>query len=309
MFINNYKKIYKPSILLIIFILLVSGAYKDTVQYLVGSWLTNLYSHGLLLFLVCCYLFYVKWSACRENLVFMGSPIGIALLSIVSLIWLAANLTFVRYVELVSLPLILAALLVSLLGWRQSKGLLFPVLLLLLAGPLLGVLVPVLQNITANLTGLLLEITGITSLVDGVLILVPAGTFEVDTSCSGLNVLTVGLILSLVYSYINQYSTRESLLISLLGILVSIMSNVVRVFIIVVVGNNTQMQHPLVEDHMFLGWVVFTLLFGIFLFLVHRLWPPRVRVEEAFAPPNNNESRDSLFVIDIDLGLDSASQS
>ncbi len=272
MFVEIRKKIQNPSILFLSSIFLLLAIYQSTILKLVKFWLSNENSHSFLLVIVCIYLFHKIWKNQKKHLVITVNVSAYVVLFLLSLIWLFANLTFVKYVELVSLPIILTVLLAGLLGWNASRVYWFPFLLMLLGGPLLSLFIPLLQDVTASMTGLLLDISGVTSMVDGVLILVPAGTFEVDAGCSGLNVLTVGVILSLLYAYINRFNLKGSLLLLVAGTLVSILSNIIRVYIIVVVGNATKMQHSLVEEHGNLGWAVFLLVMGMFLYLVHRYW-------------------------------------
>jgi len=273
MFTQFFNKINKPSCQLALSVFCFFVIYQNSIIKLVQSWKHDWNSHGILLFIVCVYIFYKKWKIHSEKLDIAFSLSGYILLLGLSTVWLFANLTFVEYVELVSLPIILTTIFISLLGWAQSRVFWFPILLMLLSGPLLGLFIPVLQDITAVAAGLALELTGISNIVDGVLIFVPAGTFEVDRGCSGLNVVTVGAILSLLYAYINRFRLKEVVVLLILGLLVSILSNVIRVYIIVVVGNATKMQHSLVHDHGDLGWVVFLIIMGMFLFFVHHYWP------------------------------------
>ena len=243
--------------------------YQTTIKKLAQTWLSEWNSHGLLLAIISVYLFYQIWKKHKSQLLIKINISAYLALLVLSILWLFANLIFVEYVELVILPLIFAVMMAGLLGWRESKIYWFPFLLMLLGGPLLSLLVPVLQDITALLSGLLLAGLGFTIFVDGVLILVPAGTFEVDTGCSGLNVVTVGAILSFLYAYIHRFNLKGTIFLLGAGLLASIISNILRVSIIVVVGNATKMQHPLVNEHENLGWVVFLFVMGIFLYLVH----------------------------------------
>jgi len=302
MFSQIYKKINNPSCLLAISVFCFFALYHNSINNLVQSWMLDWNSHGVLLFIVCVYIFYQTWKRHSNKLDFSFAVSGYIILLGLSVLWLFANLTFIEYVELVSLPIILATLFISLLGWTQSRVFWFPILLMLLSGPLLSIFVPVLQDITAIASGLALELSGISTLVDGVLILVPAGTFEVDTSCSGLNVVTVGTILSLLYAYINHFRLKEGTVLLMFGMLVSILSNIIRVYIIVIVGNATKMQHALVEDHGYLGWIVFSIVFGIFIFVVSRYWTSKVNYENNSAhdllvnksPDNNTPERNYL---------------
>lgn len=270
------KRDYIQSLVLatgVIFFVLI---YFGSIRTLFSTWRLDWNSHGFLLLPLCFYMFYKSWLKNKDTLVVSFSATGFLVLLGLSLVWLLSKLIFVEYVELVSLPLIFLAMLVALYGWQQSRVFWFPVLLMLLGSPLLGLLIPALQNMTANGTGFFLDIIGLSNMVDGVLILVPAGTFEVDRGCSGLNVLTVGAILSLLYAYINEFKIKDAVILLLLGLVVSVTSNIIRVLIIVIVGNASNMQHSLVHDHVHLGWIVFLIFFGTFIFFTHRYYPVKL---------------------------------
>ena len=297
------KKLIHPSYFIAISVVCFFVLYYKSIEILVLSWKKSWNSHGILLAIVCSYLFYKIWMKHKNKLDLSFSVSAYILLFALSVLWLFANLTFVEYVELISLPIILVAIFISLLGWHQSRVFWFPILLMLLSGPLLSVLVPVLQDITAVLSGLALEMTGITNLVDGVLILVPAGTFEVDTGCSGLNVVTVGVILSLIYANINHFRLKEAAVLVVVGVLAAIFSNIIRVYIIIIVGNATNMQHALVKEHGDLGWIVFSVVFGVFIYFVHRYWSQNKRddvsekqgVSESASQQNSSSVRNNII--------------
>jgi EpsI family protein len=55
----------------------------------------------------------------------------------------------------------------------------------------------------------------------------------------------------------------------LLGSAVAFLSNSIRIYIVVLSGHYTQMTHSLIEDHVWLGWVVFSIFYVFFMFMLN----------------------------------------
>lgn len=279
--------------LLILLLLLISSLflYHSSVLRYYHLWLTDDYSHGFLLLAVCIYIFYERW---REQI---SSPVlspdlkfGLPIIGM-SMIWAAASLTFIEKIELISFLLILPLLFIALVGWQKAKPFLFSFLLLLLAAPVVEMFNNIFRLATAILSGFALEITGLTVFIDGYLLQLPVGTFEVDTGCSGIRVVTVGLILALMYTYMNKLNLRLAIIVIGLGFGLSFLSNIIRVYMIVVAGHLTKMQHPWIEDHANLGWFVFGVMMVIYFLLLHRYIPTSQKSVENQIPETVPENR------------------
>lgn len=264
----------------ILSILTLLALYVETVSKVFKLWQDDGYSHGYLLLLIALYLIYKQLQEVNFNLVFSPSLAGIIVLVGISCVWFVARVILVLKIEQISLFLILASFIWAYLGFHQARRFFFPVLLLLLSVPVVELFNVVFQKATAILTGVALGVTGIPAVVEGLLILVPAGTFVVDTSCSGIRVVNVGVVLALLYVYTHRLRTLDSVIFVVLTAGVSFLCNIIRVYIIVIVGNMTNMQHSLVGDHGDLGWFVFAIVISIYLFIVHRYWPHRTREDD-----------------------------
>ena len=263
-----------PSYLILLLIGLYVILYSQTIHKLIILWVegSEAYSHGILLLVISIYFFVKKWLHVRNTLTCTINIFALLALIALSFVWLSARMIYINTIELLTLPFILAAILITAIGWRKAREFMFPVLLLLMALPLFDWIIPLLQKITAVMVGILLGLIDVTAMVEGVLIFVPAGTFEVDGGCSGLNVFLVGIVLSLLYAYISGFNLKESILLLFITIIFSISANIIRVFMIVVAGNLTNMQHPWIEDHVNLGWIVFLVMMGMLFFVVERFW-------------------------------------
>lgn len=85
------------------------------------------------------------------------------------------------------------------------------------------------------------------------------GTFVVEDSCTGLGQHQTAITLALLYGYWTQARVPAVLLYIAIAVLTAFLTNTIRIYTIIVAGHLTEMQHPLVKDHIWLGWALFTL--------------------------------------------------
>jgi len=103
------------------------------------------------------------------------------------------------------------------------------------------------------------------------LIHIPAGSFEVETGCSGLAYFIVSIIISLLFVYDRQISMRRGLVFVLAAMAVAIVANIIRVYIIILSGQLTDMQSYFITgEHVSLGWVIFAIGISVYLWQAGR---------------------------------------
>jgi len=259
-------------VIAVLFIVIV-GLYWDTFFYLVGLWnqiTTGKVTHGWVVVLLC---FMMLWKD-RANLVGLV-PVAdyrvVPLVFVASGIWLASHLIDVRSGQAPALLLVILTLIWASVGSLIFRRLLFPLLFLSLSLPIWTALGPPLQHLTATISHAAIQLTGIPSLREGVLIELPSGIFEVSESCSGVNYLLAALTLAGYYAYTNYSSVRARLAVIAVAAGTAIFGNLLRVFIIIYIGHRTQMQSSLVDDHLTMGWILFgALMFALLWFDEHR---------------------------------------
>src|SRR5690606_15988573 len=115
-----------------------------------------------------------------------------------------------------------------------------------------------LQVITVSVNKFLLGFFDIDFEVEGVFVyLIGVGTFEVAHGCSGLRYLLVGQALVLIYGELYLSRLRSRITLFCLGVAFALLANWIRVFVIIYMGYETNMQSGLIEDHDDFGWWVF----------------------------------------------------
>ncbi|MEO8019984.1 MAG: exosortase A [Pseudomonadota bacterium] len=179
-------------------------------------------------------------------------------------------------IELIHQLLLLALLWFSvwaLFGRRMALLLWFPVGYLIFAIPAWDQINFLLQGATVKAVALLLKVTSIPAYVDGNLVHLAAGVFEVAGGCSGIHFFIVALALASLYGEVGDDPMKVRIRLMALGGALALLANWLRVYIIVVAGYLTNMQHPLIKQHYNFGWAVFAVTMTIFFLLARRFVP------------------------------------
>ena len=165
----------------------------------------------------------------------------------------AWRLTGVQVVEQLAFVGIVVASLASLLGWQVSKFLAFPAVPVL-RGADGEDLVPPMMEFTATFTVEALRLTGIPVYRDGLWFSLPSGNWSVVEACSGVRYLIASATLGVMYAYHLSHPV-ERLLFIVLSIVVPVIANGVRAYMIVMIGHLSGMEYATGVDHLIYGWV------------------------------------------------------
>ncbi|WP_371195033.1 exosortase A [Glaciecola sp. SC05] len=155
-------------------------------------------------------------------------------------------------------------------GNKVAWQLKFPLLFVLFAVPVGEELVPFLQEITADISVYMLQLSGIPLFRSGLFIEIPQGKFLVAEACSGVSFLIASIVIGNLYAYMNLKTMRRRVFFVLLSVAVPILANAVRVYGIILVGYWSDMEHAVGADHLIYGWFFFA--FVIVLLLAIGEW-------------------------------------
>ncbi|MDX2505273.1 MAG: EpsI family protein [Gammaproteobacteria bacterium] len=240
-------------------LLLTLILYQPTISYLMGLWnqmQTGNYAHGYLVLLISVYLIFYN----RRKLVALTPcPEYRAILAVLSasMLWLVAALVDIEMLQTVGLLLLLLSMVWLLLGMQAFRVLAFPVLYISFAIPVWFPLSPVLQELTADAVFWVIRGLEIPALRIENMIVLPAGKLSIEEACGGLNYFLAAMTLSTLYAYLNYETLSSRLVVVLVSAFAAVLVNILRVFIVVYLGYTTDMQHPLIADHLSLGWYLF----------------------------------------------------
>lgn len=280
--------ITNPFLFLAPLVLLTIAAYLPTASSFVNIW-TNAdnptYSHGFLLLGVSIFFVFRTWKKLRNRIRLRPSVFGVIGIILISLTWFIAEIGNIQIVQLLTLLLIIIFLFISILGLQQTKLFLFPLLIIIFAIPIWDFLNIYLRIIATVAVGTLLKATGILSVVEGFNILLPNGTFLVTPGCSGLGQFITALSIGFIYVFMQPMRWLTSIIFIAAAAFIAIITNIIRIYIVVVSGYLTDMQHYFVTvDHVKLGWVVFAVGIFFYLFLANRLIDPSSKTADNTKP-------------------------
>jgi EpsI family protein len=151
------------------------------------------------------------------------------------------------------------ALVFTVLGGQVVRAMAFPLAFLLLAVPMGEFLIPPLMNFTADFTVAALRLTGIPVYREGTFFSIPSGNWSVVEGCSGLRYLIASFTLGTLYGYLTYRSLKKRLLFAAASIVVPIIANGLRAYMIVMIAHLSDMKLALGVDHYIYGWVFFGL--------------------------------------------------
>jgi EpsI family protein len=226
--------------------------------HLHSSW-TNAYSysHGYLVLLLSGWLLLRALHAApvaelRPSLLGFGLLVGTVAA------YALAEVLDITIVIQATLPMLLLGVIAALGGWQLARRALVPIAFLYFAVPLWNLLTVPLQDLTTTVVTTVLRFSDTSAYIEGYIITTPSGTFEIAQGCSGLHFFVVGLALAAFYglNWYREWSVRL-LLVAVAGA-VSLLANWARVYLLIEIGERSNMQHYLIaEDHYLFGWVLY----------------------------------------------------
>ncbi|MCH9639881.1 MAG: exosortase A [Betaproteobacteria bacterium] len=252
-------------------ILLLLGVYHQTVWSMVETWYrSDTYAHG---FLILPFTVYMIWIRRHSLSKLQHQTNGWALLGLCLLgfFWLMAELASVQvlaqYVLVAMIPLIVAAV----MGRQIFIATAFPLAYLFFAVPFGDILIPPLIDFTADFTVSALQLTGIPVYREGTFFSLPTGNWSVVEACSGLRYLIASVTLGTLYAYLTYRSLNRRLVFIAFSIIVPIIANGIRAYLIVMTGHLSDMRLAVGVDHLIYGWVFFGIVM-LLLFWVGSFW-------------------------------------
>lgn len=157
-----------------------------------------------------------------------------------------------------AVPLVVFAAVAGLLGRAVAAVVLIPLGFLYFTVPVWDLATGILQDLSAAMVSALLRLSDLTAHIDRYSITIPAGTFEIEEGCAGLQYVIVGLILSVFYAMVWLQRWRNRGLLVAVALIFSIVANWIRIHTLILIGYWTQMQHDLIQvSHDEYGWLVF----------------------------------------------------
>lgn len=232
--------------------------YFETTASLMAEWTDNgNYGHGLLAIAVSLYLLWQKRDVLNAPDARLH-PLGLLIGAGFGFLWLVASFGNVLVVQQVSLIAILNAVALALYGPRRYLTVAFPLLTIFLVTPMWNYLQQPLRELSTVVTYAALQFVNLPVLLEGYQVTVPGGRFLIEPACSGLGFFLCSGLIGAYFAYFNQLGRKAMLGFVTLGLALAVVSNWMRIVIIIMVGNATRMEHFIVQDHLTFGWLLFS---------------------------------------------------
>lgn len=258
----------------IVLLLGIAALLWPTTASLLVAWedtQAQTYTHGYLIAALCVYLI-ARNRDLFDHVASRPSWSAAGLLLCGSLAWLIAWRAGIQVIHQILLPLLAWLAIWTACGARVARISAFAVGYLLFAVQIWGSINGLLQSGTVIAVDILLRITGVPAFVQDNFVHLAVGDFEIAGGCSGLHFFIVALAIAALYGEVNRDTSRVRLLLLGIAALGAIVTNWLRVYLIVLAGHLTAMEHYLVRvDHVKFGWALFAVMIAGFLLVARRM--------------------------------------
>ena len=258
-----------PALLLLWAIVLL--LYRDTAVAMIEIWSrSDTFAHA---FLVPPISLWLAWRRRDTLLLLRPSPQPWVLLPMaaIGLLWLLGELVAVNAATQLALVALLVLAVPAILGMAVARELMFPLGFLFFAVPIGEFMTPYMIAWTADATILALRWTGIPVYREGMQFVIPSGSWSVVEACSGVRYLIASFMVGTLFAYLNYRSTKRRLLFVGVSILVPIVANWMRAYMIVMLGHLSGNTIAVGVDHLIYGWVFFGVVIMI-MFVIGARW-------------------------------------
>lgn len=269
-YLETTKKLATNTTVRIVFaiFLLTVVFFYSTWASLVSTWTRSAtFAHGYIVIPVSLWLIWQNKAI--HPYLFPGKPSiwGLLFLLANGLLWLLASLINALVIQQYALIGILIGAIWFYLGNKTSKKIIFPLAFLYFMVPVGEALIPYLIDFTADFTIYLLRKTGLSVYREGTYFSLVSGNWSVVEACSGLRYLLASFTLGTIYAYITYEKLYKRLLFMLFSLILPIIANGFRAYMIVMIGHLSGMKLAVGVDHLVYGAVFFALIIFLMFYI------------------------------------------
>jgi exosortase A len=285
---QRWRQAWPALLLLLAWILFL---YRDTAIAMVLTWSrSETFTHG---FLVPPIVLWLVWRQRRSIAMQTPQPaIGVlAFIAGAAFVWLLGDLVAVNAVTQLTFVALLVLTVPAVLGWNVARLIIFPLGFLFFAVPVGEFLLPQFMEWTAYFTILALRLSGVPVFREGLNFVIPSGSWSVVEACSGVRYLIASLTVGTLFAYLNYQSARRRILFVLVSIVVPIVANWMRAYMIVMLGHLSGNKIAVGVDHLIYGWVFFGVII-VLMFVIGARWaePEKVADLRGSASPAQSQA-------------------
>jgi exosortase A len=249
---------WRRALLALLALWLVTGwQYRDTVLAMTKIWDTReTFTHA---WVVPPITFWLMWRLRGQVLAITprASLWALVMMAVVCMAWLAGEVVAVAAATQFAVVALFVLAVPALLGWQVARVLAFPLGFIFFCVPVGEFLSPTLMGWTANFTVSALRASGIPVYQEGLQFVIPSGRWSVIEACSGIRYLIASIMVGTLFAYLNYNSLRRRLVFVGISIIVPLVANWLRAYMIVMLGHLSGNQLAVGADHLLYGWVFF----------------------------------------------------
>jgi exosortase A len=274
-------------IVLVLIELVLLAGYFDTARAMVEIWWrSETFNHA---FLVPPIALWLIWEKRRQLAGIMPRPVPWIIVPMVVVVfgWLLGELAAVNAVTQLALVALLVLAVPLVIGWPATKRIAFPLGFLFFAVPIGEFVMPKLMDWTAMFTVMGLRASGIPVYQEGLHFVIPSGKWSVVEACSGVRYLIASLVVGTLYANLNYQSLKRRLIFVGFSILVPLVANWLRAYMIVMLGHFSGNTLAVGVDHLIYGWVFFGVVIMIMFAIGMRWREPEVEPQRETAMQEN----------------------
>ena len=257
--------------LLLVLIGWILFCYWDTAVAMVAIWThSETFAHAFIVPPISLWLIWRQraqvLAAQPKTSLLLAIPVAVS-----TFFWLLGELTAVNALTQFTLVATLVLAIMALLGFEVSKRIAFPLAFLFFAVPIGDFMMPKLMEWTAAFTVLALRSSGIPVYQEGLQFVIPSGNWSVVEACSGIRYIIASVTVGTLFAYLNYVSLRRRLIFIAFAIVVPVIANWLRAYMIVMLGHFSGNKLAAGVDHLIYGWLFFGLVIMV-MFLVGSRW-------------------------------------
>ncbi|MEY3252296.1 MAG: hypothetical protein RL227_1269, partial [Pseudomonadota bacterium] len=252
-------------------LLAIGLLYRDTFVAMAGIWTrSETFAHA---WLVPPIVIWLVWRLRGELALLTPKPAPWMLLpmAVVAFGWLLGDLAGINAVTQLAVTALLVLAVPAVLGLAVGRQIMFPLGFLFFMVPIGEFTTDVMMEWTADFTVWALVATGIPVYREGLQFIIPSGAWSVVEACSGVRYLIASFMVGTLFAYLNYNSAKRRWIFVGVSILVPIVANWVRAYMIVMLGHLSGNKIAVGVDHLIYGWVFFGVVIGI-MFVIGARW-------------------------------------
>ena len=275
---------------LVIPLLAILVFYRETAMAMVDLWSSSeTFTHG---FLVPPISLWLIWRIRHDVARLTPRPNFwvLVLLAGAGFAWLLGELAAVGVVAQFALASMLVLSVPAVLGVQVARAMTFPLAFLFFAVPFGEFAMPQMMEWTASFTIFALRLTGIPVFREGLQFVIPSGHWSVVEACSGVRYLIASFVVGTLFAYLTYQSPRRRVIFAFVSLLVPLIANWLRAYMIVMLGHLSGNKLAVGVDHLIYGWVFF----GVVIMLM--FWIGSRWREEEIAPQARQVISDNILL-------------